>query len=163
MNTGRASLTGVTRRSQDPIAYPIDAVREPRRKEENPDAIGVSEWRDPDSNRGHHDFQDSARTFQDSARTCLTSRNPCSGAGSRALGRRKRIRGRRARRARAATANCDLLPDDRVLGLPGVPNRLDRATPSRGAMPNGRCETQPFRCIRCVDPEARRGRSVLGR
>src|SRR6188472_335049 len=57
--------------------------------------------------------------FQDSARTSLTSRNPCSGAGSRALGRRKRI-----------AANCDLFPDDRVLGLPRVPNRLDRATPS---------------------------------
>src|SRR5206468_4643100 len=54
-NTGRASLTGVTRGSQDPIEYPIDSVRERLRKPENPDAIGVSEWRDPDSNRGHHD------------------------------------------------------------------------------------------------------------
>jgi len=56
--------------SQDPIGYPIDAIRGSLRKEENPDTIGVFEWRDPGSNRGHHDFQDSAQES-------LTSRNPC--------------------------------------------------------------------------------------
>jgi hypothetical protein len=50
---------------------------------------------------------------------CASRRTGTRKSGSRALGRRKRI-----------AANCDLLPDDRVLGLPRVPNRLDRATPS---------------------------------
>jgi len=40
---------------------------------------GRFRWRDPDSNRGHHDFQDSAQTS-------LTSRNPCIDAGSRGGG-----------------------------------------------------------------------------
>jgi hypothetical protein len=41
-------------------------------------------WRDPDSNRGHHDFQDSARK-------CLTSRNPCVALVSAAQVRMNRL------------------------------------------------------------------------
>jgi hypothetical protein len=44
----------------------------------------IAEWRDPDSNRGHHDFQDLARKS-------LTRRNPCADAGSRAPERRRLI------------------------------------------------------------------------
>jgi hypothetical protein len=40
-----------------PIEYPNTRLPSPLQKQENPDAIGVFEWRDPDSNRGHHDFQ----------------------------------------------------------------------------------------------------------
>ena len=47
------------------------------RNSENPVSqrhLIASRWRDPDSNRGHHDFQDSAQKS-------LTRRNPCIRAG----------------------------------------------------------------------------------
>jgi hypothetical protein len=52
----RATLRpGITERDTSgpryPNGYPIDAVDESLRKRANPGGIGVSEWRDPDSNR----------------------------------------------------------------------------------------------------------------
>jgi hypothetical protein len=74
------------------------------RSEKGPLCSAFREWRDPDSNRGHHDFQDSTRKS-------LTRRNPCSGAGSR-----------RAGLTRAISAVCGVFGWDWVLDAARVPN-----------------------------------------
>ena len=76
MNAGHSFSNANYAGSRDPIGYPIDAIAD-RPETRKPLAIGFSKWRDPDSNRGHHDFQDSAQGS-------LTRRNPCIDTGSRA-------------------------------------------------------------------------------
>jgi ubiquinone/menaquinone biosynthesis C-methylase UbiE len=57
---GRLALADIVTAEQLPVPVPDARPTRPLRKQENPDVIRVPTWRDPDSNRGHHDFQSCA-------------------------------------------------------------------------------------------------------
>ena len=83
MNAGLSSLTRVTPGSQNPIRYPIATLDEPVQKAENPEAMRVSEWRDPDSNRGHHDFQSCGLGWPEARHPWKSSGSPPTRASRR--------------------------------------------------------------------------------
>ena len=102
---------------------------------ERPCLQGRFRWRDPDSNRGHHDFQYSARKS-------LTRRNPCADAGSRASDRRRLI-----------GAICELFSRVWVPGPLRVPNATAvAARRAGGSLPRSRSsgrQRSPRRAASC--------------
>jgi hypothetical protein len=89
--SGRPTSTGLSVSnknyvgSQDPIQYPIGRLAAHAPKPENPDAIGVFEWRDPDSNRGHHDFQGFVVERFPRAKACKSEVSDRTPSGAMAL------------------------------------------------------------------------------
>jgi hypothetical protein len=100
----------------------------------------VARWRDPDSNRGHHDFQDFARRS-------LTRRNPCSGAGFRTW-----------RAIASILAISGFFGSDRVLMPRRVPKR---ATALAHGLHSRRVPGLLLRADRRVRPSAVKGASTV--
>jgi hypothetical protein len=57
LSVSNANYTG----AQVPNRVPVDRLADTVREAVNPVTMRVCEWRDPDSNRGHHDFQSWSR------------------------------------------------------------------------------------------------------
>jgi hypothetical protein len=93
-----------------PNRVPVDRLAGAVREAVNPATMRVSEWRDPDSNRGHHDFQSWSRIS-------LTAAKLLEPHGFRVLAR-----------IVAMFAKCGRLSRIWALGRAPVPNRLAGTT-----------------------------------
>jgi hypothetical protein len=83
MNTARAVSNSDYIESRVPDQVPNARPTSTLRKLENPGDIWVSEWRDPDSNRGHHDFQSCGLGWPEARNPWKTSDSPLTRASRR--------------------------------------------------------------------------------